>query len=94
MIDPLCGCQETASICAVHKFIYIHFVSVTRVLQKNHLATAMSRFASAVSDAKQEECQANAMPANTRYVTLWGIRMLEEWATDRVPAGVWREKAP
>ena len=48
----------------------------------------MSRFASAVSDDQQEVPRANATPANTRDVTLWGIRTWEEWAADRVPAVV------
>ena len=47
----------------------------------------MSHFASAVSDDQQEECRANATPANTD-VTLWGIQTWEEWATDHVPAVV------
>ena len=48
----------------------------------------LSHFASAVCDDQQEERRANATPANTRDVTLWGIRTREECAADRIPAVV------
>ena len=57
------------------------------------LATAMSRFASAVSDDQQEVPRANATPANTRDVTLYTFERGKN-GPQTMFLQLWRENAP